>query len=581
MLSHTRPNPTRTTGPTASRLVRPGALVALLAHDDDEHDVDLEGVVEIVQAEIIDSTTPSEEMAQARIDALLDAFLDEDGSLLVIPRTGPQLPDTPGSRQAVRRAMLSELRSNAWADGTLHNYGLGVSAWRAWCEDQDVPALPFDPVHVANHLIDYALAWGTDDAPPVDDDGNLLQAVAVATVENRLAALNKAAEFMGLPRPGDNHGVRELVRGLRRTFLTAPTHRKEALTFDRLERCLVAAGGARLVELRCRATQLLRARTAATTGQLAKLRWPDVQLEPDRVTLELAAAHRHGKPTTVEVVAHRTNKNLCLVTSLHDLRAAAHHADELLTSDTGKPLTRQAIHLAAPEQWHELPTMTDRQLAAVVPARSDISPMGARDQALLLTGFWCALRRSNLSALNWRDLTDYGTDGIEVILRRSKTDQEGKGARLWVPDAADGGMVFDPAQALRDWKALLTLLLGRAPEPSEPVFAQMNGAGTPLLDVRGRLCRLSGDGINDVAQRLAIAANLTTPPVAGTRNPYGAHSLRAGWVTEAAAAGFTIDEIMAVTLHRSPATVVVYIRMAEARKRGTSRRLLSVLSGAA
>ena len=224
--------------------------------------------------------------------------------------------------------------------------------------------------------------------------------------------------------------------------------------------------------------------------------------------------------------------------------------------------------------------MTERQLAAVVPARSDISPMGARDQALLLAGFWCALRRSNLSALNWRDLTDYGTDGIEVILRRSKTDQEGKGARLWVPDAADGGMVFDPAQGLRDWKAMLTRLLGRAPEPSEPVFAQMNGAGTPLLDGRGRLRRLSGDGINDVAQRLAIAANLTTPPVAGTRNPYGAHSLRAaGYRT--AAAGFTIDEIMAVTLHRSPATVVVYIRMAEARKRGTSRRLLSVLSGAA
>ena len=348
MLSHTRPNPARTTEPTSNRLVRPGALVALLAHDDDEHEVDLEGVVEIVQAEIVDGTTPSEEMAQARIDALLDAFLDEDGSLLVIPRTGPRLPDTPGSRQAVRRAMLSELRSNAWADGTLYNYGLGVSAWRAWCERPRRAGAALRPR--ARGQPPHRLRAGLGDGRRTARGRRREPAASRGRGDGRepLAALNKAAEFMGLPRPGDNHGVRELVRGLRRTFLTAPTHRKEALTFDRLERCLVAAGGARLVDCVAEPPSSC-ARTAATTGQLAKLRWPDVQLEPNRVTLELAAAHRHGKPTTVEVVAHRTNKNLCLVTALHDLRAAAQHADELLTSDTGKPLTRQAIHLAAPE----------------------------------------------------------------------------------------------------------------------------------------------------------------------------------------------------------------------------------------
>lgn len=47
---------------------------------------------------------------------------------------------------------------------------------------------------------------------------------------------------------------------------------------------------------------------------------------------------------------------------------------------------------------------------------------------------------------------------------------------------------------------------------------------------------------------------------------YSSHSLRAGFVTSAAAHGARLDKIMEVTRHSSPATVMRYIRHAEAFK---------------
>ena len=51
---------------------------------------------------------------------------------------------------------------------------------------------------------------------------------------------------------------------------------------------------------------------------------------------------------------------------------------------------------------------------------------GLRDRALLLLGFSGAFRRSELVYLDFEDLT-FTRDGFIVLLRKSKTDQEGEG----------------------------------------------------------------------------------------------------------------------------------------------------------
>ena len=61
--------------------------------------------------------------------------------------------------------------------------------------------------------------------------------------------------------------------------------------------------------------------------------------------------------------------------------------------------------------------------------RHQTSWQGLRDRALLLIGFGGALRRSELVALNVADIEETET-GLLVMIRGSKTDQEGAGATI-------------------------------------------------------------------------------------------------------------------------------------------------------
>lgn len=65
--------------------------------------------------------------------------------------------------------------------------------------------------------------------------------------------------------------------------------------------------------------------------------------------------------------------------------------------------------------------------------------------------------------------------------------------------------------------------------------------------------RLSGDSVARIVMKRAVAAGLTG-------KSFGAHSLRAGFVTEAAARGVPERDIMAQTRHRSPAEMRAHIR---------------------
>ena len=72
----------------------------------------------------------------------------------------------------------------------------------------------------------------------------------------------------------------------------------------------------------------------------------------------------------------------------------------------------------------------------------------ARDRALLSFGLASAMRRSELAALEVADLTE-APDGLHVLIRRSKTDQEGAGQTIAVPRGAK----LRPVEAMQTWLA--------------------------------------------------------------------------------------------------------------------------------
>src|SRR5215212_7541285 len=73
------------------------------------------------------------------------------------------------------------------------------------------------------------------------------------------------------------------------------------------------------------------------------------------------------------------------------------------------------------------PATAERVIAMTFAGRTDLK--GLRDRALLLFGFAGAFRRSELVATDFEDLEE--TDlGFRVIIRHSKTDQEGAGQTI-------------------------------------------------------------------------------------------------------------------------------------------------------
>jgi integrase len=88
-------------------------------------------------------------------------------------------------------------------------------------------------------------------------------------------------------------------------------------------------------------------------------------------------------------------------------------------------------------------------VARIVEAIDARTLAGLRDRALLLLGFAGALRRSELVALDVEDLDFDPARGLQVTIRRSKTDQEQAGERVAVPYARSPGRCA--VRALRRW----------------------------------------------------------------------------------------------------------------------------------
>lgn len=163
---------------------------------------------------------------------------------------------------------------------------------------------------------------------------------------------------------------------------------------------------------------------------------------------------------------------------------------------------------------------------------------GRRDRALLLVGFAGALRRSELVGLDVDDL-EQRTEGIVLHLRRSKTDQEGRGRVVGIPNGEREAT--SPTLALNAW--LLT-----AGVQHGPVFRGISSAGIV------RRSRLTDRQVARVVKRSC--------ELAGLAGDYSGHSLRAGLATSAAAAGASERAIMDQTGHRSVLIARSYIRPA-------------------
>jgi len=161
---------------------------------------------------------------------------------------------------------------------------------------------------------------------------------------------------------------------------------------------------------------------------------------------------------------------------------------------------------------------------------------GIRDASALSLGFAAALRRSELCNLRIEDVEQKGDEGILLHIRKSKTDRYGQGQKI----AVLTGNSIKPIEHLDRWLKSSKIKDGYI---FQTLVRGGHASGKPLD--YGDIARI----VKRYAQRIGLDPS-----------EFSGHSLRAGFVTSAAANHARIDKIMEITRHKSADMVMKYIR---------------------
>jgi integrase len=170
----------------------------------------------------------------------------------------------------------------------------------------------------------------------------------------------------------------------------------------------------------------------------------------------------------------------------------------------------------------------------------DGDPRSTRNRAMLITGFASGLRGANLVSLAMDDI-EFLRQGVLVRVRKEKQNQEGKGRYLGLPRGRHAATC--PVRSLEDWIELRSREAGAVfTKIGSKTFRPLD-AGTVLVILKRTLVRAGVDP-----------------------KEYGAHSLRAGFITSAGEAGATDLLIARQTGHRSMEVLRRYFRSQDAFK---------------
>jgi len=182
--------------------------------------------------------------------------------------------------------------------------------------------------------------------------------------------------------------------------------------------------------------------------------------------------------------------------------------------------------------------LTIERLPAIVAAMPDDVP-ALRDRALILLGYAGAFRRSELVALDVADLR-FTNKGLYVWIAGAKNDPRRAGRELYAPRLPAERAELCAVAALERWLDVVGA--------DGPVFR--------TIDLRGRLTanRLDPSDVARVLRRRTAAA--------GVAGDFAGHSLRRGFITNAAKKKIPIESIKRVTGQRSNTIVLDYVEAA-------------------
>ena len=163
-----------------------------------------------------------------------------------------------------------------------------------------------------------------------------------------------------------------------------------------------------------------------------------------------------------------------------------------------------------------------------------------RDKALILIGFAGGFRRSELVNIDYEDV-EFVTEGVKILIKRSKTDQSGEGIIKAIPYFDN--QKFCPVVAIKEY--------------IESISTDIN---------KGKIFDISDKSVALIIKKYAQKSGLDS-------NKYAGHSLRSGFATTAAEFGAEERNIMAMTGHKTTQMVRRYIQEANLFKNNALNKI--------
>lgn len=226
--------------------------------------------------------------------------------------------------------------------------------------------------------------------------------------------------------------------------------------------------------------------------------------------------------------------------------AHAHRAAGLVnpcSRDTAQdvPLAVRRLHRTAGRAQRQAPALNRPHVERLLDA-AGTGLRAVRDRALLAVAYDTLCRRSEIVAFQVSDLCVEADGSGTILVRRSKTDQEGEGSvRFLAPDTV---------RLLAEWLAGAEIADG-------PLFRSVRKGGRAVGE------GLDGGTVARVFASLASSAGLD-------RRPSG-HSCRVGAAQDQLAAGLDLADIMQAGGWQSPTMVARYTRNQAARRSASAK----------
>ena len=181
---------------------------------------------------------------------------------------------------------------------------------------------------------------------------------------------------------------------------------------------------------------------------------------------------------------------------------------------------------------------------------------GSRDKLILLLGFVSALRRSELAALEWQDITLSDDQQLAILMvKKSKSDQMAAGQSVTI--LASDRVKTCPVRALLAWQAISGLDKG-------PVFRQIsrNRYGEKIGSKS-----IAGRTVANTVKRYCQMADLNPDDYAG-------HSLRRGMLISAIEKGGDLHGLRIHARHHDIKMTEHYVGTAQKRGHNPTKGII-------